>query len=100
MYALAVISRKGGTGKTTLALHLAVAAMLYGFKTVVIDLDPQASASKWFDIRGEDDLTVVSAHATRLKQILYTAETPWCGVRYNRHRCKDWGRCGGCGGSC
>ena len=74
MYALAVISRKGGTGKTTLAVHLAVAAMLSGFKTVIIDLDPQASAAKWFDIRGEDDLTVVSAHATRLKQILHTAK--------------------------
>ena len=74
MYALAVISRKGGTGKTTLAVHLAVAAMLSGFKTVIVDLDPQASAAKWFDIRGEDDLTVVSAHASRLKQVMHTAE--------------------------
>ena len=61
MYALAVISRKGGTGKTTLAVHLAVAAMLSGLETVIIDLDTQASAAKWFDIRGEEDLSVVSA---------------------------------------
>lgn len=74
MYTVACISRKGGTGKTTLAIHLAVAAMLAGFKTVIIDLDTQASAAKWFDIRDEEDLTVVSAHATRLKQILHTAE--------------------------
>ena len=74
MYVLAIISRKGGTGKTTLAVHLAVAAMLSGLKTVIIDLDQQASAAKWFDIRGEEDLTVVSAHATRLKQILHTAK--------------------------
>ena len=74
MYTLAVISRKGGTGKTTLAIHLAVAAMLAGLKPVIIDLDTQASAAKWFDIRDEEDLTVVSAHATRLKQILHTAE--------------------------
>lgn len=74
MHTLAVISRKGGTGKTTLVVHLAVAAMQFGFKTVIIDLDTQASAAKWFDIRGEDDLTVVSAHATRLKQILHTAK--------------------------
>ena len=74
MYAVAVISRKGGTGKTTLAVHLAVAAMLSGFETVLIDLDTQASAAKWFDIRDEEDLSVVSAHATRLKQIIYTAK--------------------------
>ena len=46
MYALAVISRKGGTGKTTLAVHLAVAAMLSGLETVIIDLDTQASGRK------------------------------------------------------
>jgi len=74
MYTVAVISRKGGTGKTTLVIHLAVAAMQAGLKTVIIDLDTQASAAKWFDLRGEDDLTVASAHATRLKQILHTAE--------------------------
>lgn len=74
MYSLAVISRKGGTGKTTLAIHLAVAAMQFGLKTAVIDLDPQASAAKWGDIRGEDGLTVVSSHASRLKQVLHTAK--------------------------
>ena len=73
-FVVGVFSRKGGTGKTTLTVHLAVAAMLKGLKTVIIDLDTQASAAKWHDLRAENDLTVVSAHATRLKQVLHTAE--------------------------
>ena len=54
MKTLAILSRKGGTGKTTLAVHLSVAATLAGHTTVLIDLDPQASACKWSDIRQAD----------------------------------------------
>jgi Mrp family chromosome partitioning ATPase len=48
---VAILSQKGGTGKTTLALHLAVAAEKNGDVAVVIDLDPQASAAGWKDSR-------------------------------------------------
>jgi len=37
-----IVSQKGGAGKTTLAIHLAVAASLTGMNTAIIDLDPQA----------------------------------------------------------
>ena len=47
MRTLAVLSRKGGTGKTTVALHLAVQAELSGRKTLVADLDPQRSTCEW-----------------------------------------------------
>ena len=40
MKTLAVLSRKGGTGKTTLAIQLAVAAEKAGHTTILIDLDP------------------------------------------------------------
>jgi chromosome partitioning protein len=40
-----VTNRKGGVGKTTLALHLAAAGVDAGQNTLLVDLDPQASAS-------------------------------------------------------
>ena len=74
MKTLAVLSQKGGTGKTTIAVHLAVAASRAGQTVALIDLDPQASAAKWSDTRSEDTPIVISAHATRLPQVLHTAE--------------------------
>ena len=49
---LAVLSEKGGAGKTTVAVHLAVAAELAGLDVAIVDLDPQASAADWCDRRG------------------------------------------------
>ena len=66
MKTIAVISQKGGSGKTTLTLHLAVASAVAGRNTAVIDLDPQASAARWADRRVAELPVVLSAHATRL----------------------------------
>ena len=66
MQTIAIISQKGGSGKTTLVLHLAVASSRSGLNTAVIDLDPQASAAKWSDRRKEELPVVLSAHASRL----------------------------------
>ena len=68
MNTIAIISQKGGSGKTTLALHLAVASAASGQNTAVIDLDPQASAANWSDRRKADLPVVFSAHASRLRQ--------------------------------
>lgn len=48
-----VVSQKGGSGKTTLVLHLSVLAMHEGLVVSVIDLDPQRSAEQWADHREE-----------------------------------------------
>ena len=74
MKTLAILSQKGGTGKTTTAVHLAVAAQLAGHTAAVIDLDPQANAAKWAGRREEQTPKVYSAHASLLKEALYTAE--------------------------
>lgn len=55
MKTLAIISQKGGSGKTTLAVHLAAYAVGKKVKTALIDLDPQASAYKWNERRTDDD---------------------------------------------
>jgi chromosome partitioning protein len=47
MYVVAFLAQKGGVGKTTLAVTLAVQACLVGESAGVIDADPQATASGW-----------------------------------------------------
>ena len=75
MKTIAILSQKGGAGKTTLALHIAVAATQGGFNTLVVDLDPQASAAKWADRREAELPIVKSAHASRLGPVLEKART-------------------------
>lgn len=75
-----MISQKGGAGKTTLAVHLAVEAENAGFSTAIIDLDPQASATAWGDSRRQESPAVVSAQASRLRQVLATAERGGTGL--------------------
>jgi chromosome partitioning protein len=75
MKILAIVSRKGGAGKTTIALHLAVAAEALGIATAVFDLDPQASAAIWADHRGEQFPAVVPAQAPRLAALLAQARS-------------------------
>ena len=70
MYTIAVLSQKGGAGKTTLAVHLAVEAERSGLAAVIVDLDPQASATGWGDSRRQEAPAVVSAQASRLRQVL------------------------------
>jgi chromosome partitioning protein len=73
MKTIAIISQKGGAGKTTLAIHLAVAAVIAGKSAAVIDLDPQSSACGWSDLRSRDKPSVVSSQASRLSQVLAAA---------------------------
>jgi chromosome partitioning protein len=73
MRIVAIVSQKGGAGKTTLAVHLAVAAELSGKSCVIVDLDPQASATSWKDMRSSETPSVVSAQAARLPHVLKAA---------------------------
>jgi chromosome partitioning protein len=51
---ITICQQKGGTGKTTLAVHLALAfAKLHNLKIAIIDTDPQGSLGKWFVVRSE-----------------------------------------------
>lgn len=74
MKVLSLISQKGGVGKTTLATALAVAATQDGKRVVMMDLDPQASASFWMDTRKDDTLAVTSVPASRLAHVLAAAD--------------------------
>jgi chromosome partitioning protein len=74
MQTIALVAQKGGTGKTTLALSLAVAAETNGLSTLIIDLDPQASACKWGDRRQAETPSIIDAQPSRLQQALAKAE--------------------------
>jgi chromosome partitioning protein len=74
METIAVISQKGGAGKTTIALGLAVEAERAGLATVIFDLDPQGSAATRADSRGQGNPPdVVPAQAPRLPVLLDSA---------------------------
>ena len=75
MKTVAIISQKGGAGKTTVAIHLAVAAEQCGVRTAVFDLDPQASATSWADRRKNPIPAVVAAQPPRLANLLAQAAT-------------------------
>jgi cellulose biosynthesis protein BcsQ len=71
---LSLLGEKGGCGKSTVATGLAVAASQAGIETAIIDLDPQATASKWSDRRGKEFPAVVSCQVSRLAHVLDAAE--------------------------
>ncbi len=71
---ISVVAEKGGVGKTTLALTLAVAAVQAGRKVAVFDLDPQATAAQWTDRRENEFPWVVATPATRLDAAMENAK--------------------------
>ncbi len=74
MYIVAIVAEKGGAGKTTLSLDLAVTAVQKGHKVAILDVDPQATASKWTDRRSEQFPWVVPTHAVRLGSAINQAK--------------------------
>ena len=74
MKTVAIISQKGGAGKTTLAVHIGVAAARLGMISAIIDLDPQGTARSWASRRREEGPEVVGDHASQLPALLAAAE--------------------------
>jgi chromosome partitioning protein len=78
---LAIIAQKGGSGKTTIAVHLAVCAARQKLHTALIDIDPQASAYKWNESRPEEDrLDAIRADAGQIPAFLKQAKAGGIGL--------------------
>ena len=59
MKVISVLNQKGGSGKTTIATHLARALQIEGADVLLVDSDPQGSARDWAAVREDQPLTVV-----------------------------------------
>lgn len=74
MKVIACISQKGGVGKTTISINLAVAAARDGKQVVLLDLDPQQSAARWARLREDENPLILPAHAPNLAELIKKAE--------------------------
>ena len=76
MKTLAIIAQKGGSGKTTLAVHFAVCAFMHDNSVAIIDIDPQGSAFDWNESRAPDQkFDAVKADAAQLSGLLLKAQS-------------------------
>lgn len=74
MKTIALVCQKGGVGKTTLAVNLAVYAQRTRHRVALIDIDPQASAADWNTERPADQrLDVVRTDISQLAAALAAA---------------------------
>lgn len=69
MKVIALVTQKGGTGKTTLAVSLAVAAAEAGEKVLALDFDPQGSLAAWGDMRSNEAPHVERLPADQIKRL-------------------------------
>ena len=76
MKVIAVATQKGGAGKSTISIHLAVQAMQSkkNAQVILLDLDPQGSVADWAKLRELEDPIVLQAMPGNLSAYLSQAE--------------------------
>jgi chromosome partitioning protein len=74
MRKIAIVTQKGGAGKSTLAMCLAVAAREAGERVFILDLDPIRSLVGWGERREGGDIPVMAAPARKLRKIMTRLE--------------------------
>ena len=74
MRTIALVTQKGGSGKSTIASSLAVAAHEAGERVFLIDMDPQASLSRWYKVRKDASIGCEAVTPGRLPAALAALE--------------------------
>ena len=75
MPVVSFVTQKGGSGKTTLAFSCAVAAQQTGHRVLLIDMDPQRTAERWYQDREADTPRLVSIDSVQLDQAIAVAQS-------------------------
>ena len=85
MLSIGFLAQKGGAGKTTLAVHLAVLAG----DALLVDLDPQRSAAEWWETRSAELPELAVGEARDLKSALASSQRAWVVVDTAPHAAED-----------
>lgn len=75
MKTIALVTQKGGTGKSSLAVSLAVAAAEAGQNSYIIDLDPQGTAKNWYERRESSTPQVAAIEASQVSMAMETLKS-------------------------
>ena len=78
MRTIAFVTQKGGSGKSTIASSLAVAARETKEKVALVDMDPQGSLMNWRRSRASADIEVVASNGARLSAVLARLKAGRC----------------------
>jgi chromosome partitioning protein len=80
MKVIAVATQKGGVGKTTTAAHIAVEAERDGVRVLIVDLDEQGTATKWYQRREAEAPQLVQVKTAELQVALDAAKAGGFGL--------------------
>lgn len=76
MHTIVIANQKGGSGKSTLVAHLAVAASISGEGSIVVtDTDPQGTIAEWYTVRQSEEIGYMPSSISELpRKVLELAE--------------------------